>query len=159
MAGIDVTGVAPTLRELVRKEVLRIEFDPRSPERGQYRFCQEVIREVAYSTLSKAARGAKHRRAATWFAGLDDDDLAGVVAHHLAKAIEAEPSASDADELTDQALTWLDHLRQWQRATAADQGVRDRVVALHDGPQPPVVHHLWVREPDEFDPRPGAGPD
>jgi quinol monooxygenase YgiN len=58
-----------------------------------------------------------------------------------------------------QALTWLDHLRQWQRATAADQGVRDRVLALHQGPQPPVVRHLWVREPDEFDPLPGARPD
>ena len=127
VAGIDVTGVAPTLRELVRKEVLRIEFDPRSPERGQYRFCQEVIREVAYSTLSKAARGAKHRRAATWFAGLDDDDLAGVVAHHLAKAIEAEPSASDADELTDQALTWLD--RAAERAASLGSPALARLYA------------------------------
>ena len=58
-----------------------------------------------------------------------------------------------------QALTWLDHLRQWQRATAADQSVRDRVLALHQGPRPPVVRHLWVREPDEFEPFPGTRPD
>lgn len=47
-----------------------------------------------------------------------------------------------------QALTWLDHLRQWQRATLADQSVRERVLALHDGPLPPQVRHLWAREPD-----------
>ena len=58
-----------------------------------------------------------------------------------------------------QALTWMDHLRQWQRATAADQGIRDRVLALHQGSQPPVVRHLWVREPDEFDPLCGTRPD
>jgi len=48
-----------------------------------------------------------------------------------------------------QALTWLDHLRQWQRATLADQTVRDRVLGFHQGGHPPVVHHLWAREPEE----------
>ncbi len=58
-----------------------------------------------------------------------------------------------------QALTWLDHLRQWQRATLADQSVRDGVLALHEGPAPPVVHHLWAREPDDAEPSPPSGPD
>jgi len=54
-----------------------------------------------------------------------------------------------------QALTWLDHLRQWQRATLADQSIRERVLALHQGPHPPVVHHLWAREPEPSDTLPG----
>jgi hypothetical protein len=58
-----------------------------------------------------------------------------------------------------QTLTWLDHLRQWQRATLADQTVRERVLALHEGPHPPVVHHLWAREPDELEPLSRATPD
>jgi MFS family permease len=51
-----------------------------------------------------------------------------------------------------QALTWLDHLRQWQRATLADQAIHDRVLGFHQGPHPPVVHHLWAREPEAAEP-------
>lgn len=51
-----------------------------------------------------------------------------------------------------QALTWLDHLRQWQRATFADQAVRDRVLAYHRGPRPPTVRHLWARDAETVDP-------
>ena len=39
---------------LVRRELLTIEADPRSPERGQYAFVQALIREVAYNTLARA---------------------------------------------------------------------------------------------------------
>ncbi|MGA7687710.1 MAG: hypothetical protein WCA29_00585 [Jiangellales bacterium] len=49
---VAVTGVArdelePRAADLVRKEVLDVEADPRSPERGQYAFVQSIIREVA----------------------------------------------------------------------------------------------------------------
>jgi hypothetical protein len=33
------------------------------------------------------------------------------------------------------------------------------VLALHEGPAPPVVHHLWAREPDDAEPSPPSGPD
>ncbi len=46
-----------------------------------------------------------------------------------------------------QAVTWLDHLRQWQRATLADQGVREAVLRFHQGPEPPRVRHLLGRAP------------
>ena len=39
---------------LVRKEVLSVQADPRSPERGQYGFLQDLLRRVAYETLSRA---------------------------------------------------------------------------------------------------------
>jgi len=48
-----------------------------------------------------------------------------------------------------ETLTWLDHLRQSQRRTVADQGIRDRVRALHQGPGLPRVHHLLARSPDD----------
>ncbi len=48
-----------------------------------------------------------------------------------------------------ETLTWLDHLRQSQRRTVADQGVRDRLIALHQGPAPPRVLHLLARSPDD----------
>ena len=44
---------------LVRKEVLSIQADPRSPERGQYSFLQDLLKRVAYETLAKTrAQGA-----------------------------------------------------------------------------------------------------
>ncbi len=49
-----------------------------------------------------------------------------------------------------QAVTWLDHLRQWQRATVADEGVRARVLAFHQGPEPPRVRYLLARAPDDL---------
>ena len=49
-----------------------------------------------------------------------------------------------------QAVTWLDHLRQWQRATLADQGAREAVLQLHQGPEPPRVRHLLGRAPQDL---------
>ncbi len=43
--------------------------------------------------------------------------------------------------------SWLDYLRSRERTTAADQAVRERVWALHTGPEPPrITHQVWVSE-------------
>ena len=49
---------------LARKEVLGVQSDPRSPEHGQYGFLQDLVRHVAYETLSKRERKARHLAAA-----------------------------------------------------------------------------------------------
>ena len=54
----------PLLAALVRKEVLGVQADPRSPEHGQYGFLQDLVRHVAYETLSKRERRARHLAAA-----------------------------------------------------------------------------------------------
>jgi hypothetical protein len=48
-----------------------------------------------------------------------------------------------------QAVTWLDHLRQSARATAADAGVRERVLAFHRGEEAPRVRYLLSRAPGD----------
>ena len=55
---------------------------PRSPERGQYGFVQALVREVAYGTLARRDRRARHLAAARYFEALGDDELAGVLATH-----------------------------------------------------------------------------
>ena len=107
VAGRTAADVEPLLRTLVRKEVLDRNVDPRSAERGQYHFVQSVLQEVAYSTLSKAARRAKHLACAAWLEGLDEDELAGVVASHYLDAYRSEPGATDAEEVADKARSWL----------------------------------------------------
>ena len=56
----DEPSVRATLANLVRREVLSVSADPLSPERGSYRFSQEMLRQVAYDTLSRRDRKARH---------------------------------------------------------------------------------------------------
>ena len=50
----EATTLEARLRSLVARDLLSLDTDPRSPERGQYAFVQALTREVAYSTLSRA---------------------------------------------------------------------------------------------------------
>ncbi len=122
-----VSGQAPDavearLRSLVRREVLALEADPRSPERGQYGFVQGLVREVAYSTLSKRDRRSRHLAAARYFEALDDDELAGALAMHYLDAWKAAPDGAEGDTIAAQARVAL-------RAAA------ERASALHSPAQ------------------------
>ncbi len=109
----------PLLAALVRKEVLGVQADPRSPERGQYGFLQDLVRHVAYETLAKRERRAKHLAAAeyltTTFAA-DEDEVVEVIASHYLAAHEAAPDADDADEIRAKARETL--ARAGQRAAS-----------------------------------------
>ena len=48
------------LESLRHKEILTVEADPRSPERGQFRFVQGLLRTVAHETLSRRDRQSRH---------------------------------------------------------------------------------------------------
>ncbi len=95
------------LRELLRREILRLETDPRSPERGQYLWVQAVLREVAYGTLSKRDRRARHLSAARYFDTLGDEESAGVVAEHYVEAWRASSEPDEATALAGQARVAL----------------------------------------------------
>jgi class 3 adenylate cyclase/predicted ATPase len=88
---------------LVKRELLEVSVDPRSPERGQYGFVQSVIREVAYDTLSRRDRRARHLAAARYFEGLGDDELAGVLSTHYLAAYQASDDGPEAEALQIQA--------------------------------------------------------
>ncbi len=96
----NVRGVEPQeleglLRELVRREVFELEEDPRSPERGQYRFVQSLIREVAYGRLSRQERVERHLEVARLLEEADDPELAMVIATHYGYAVEADPNNAE----------------------------------------------------------------
>ena len=93
----------PRLKALVRRELFDVEVDPRSPERGQYRFVQSLIREVAYGTLAKRERRTRHLAAARYFEALGDDELAGALASHYVAAHEASAEGAEADAVAIQA--------------------------------------------------------
>ena len=68
MTGLQETELEPILASLVRKEVLSLSSDPLSPERGQYGFLQDLVKKVAYDTMSRRERKARHLAAATHLA-------------------------------------------------------------------------------------------
>jgi len=111
-----------TLRSLLRKELLALDTDPRSPERGQYKFLQGLFREVAHETLSKRERRERHLAVAHYLEGLADDEVLGVVASHYLDAFRATPAGAHADALAVKARLAL-------RAAA------DRASALHSHDQ------------------------
>ncbi|HET7758958.1 MAG TPA: adenylate/guanylate cyclase domain-containing protein, partial [Gaiellaceae bacterium] len=92
----------PILATLVRKDLLTVQSDPRSPERGNYGFLQALVQRIAHDTLSRKERKARHLAAAryledTW--GAEETEIVEVIASHYLDAYRADPGAADADEL------------------------------------------------------------
>ena len=107
VAGQTAEEVTPRLRDLVRRDMLTLEVDPRSPERGQYGFVQGLIREVAYGTLARRDRRRLHLAAARYFETLDDEAIAGALAEHYVAAYKAQPEGPEADAVAAQARVAL----------------------------------------------------
>ena len=119
VAGLPTDEVEPRLRSLVRRELIALDDDPRSPERGQYRFVQGLIKEVAYGTLAKRDRRARHLAAARHFEALGDDELAGVLAQHYVEAYRAQPGGEEGAALAAQARVALRAAAARARALAS----------------------------------------
>jgi predicted ATPase len=70
-----------------------VQADPRSPEHGQYGFLQDLVRHVAYETLSRHERRSRHLAAAEFLGASfpDEDEIAEVVAAHYVDAYDANP--------------------------------------------------------------------
>src|SRR3954454_18750303 len=95
IGGRDAKDVEGGLRALVAKELIALETDPRSPERGQYRFTQGLVREVAYAGLGRSERRSRHLAIARYLEALGDDELAGVLATHYVEAYRAAPEGEE----------------------------------------------------------------
>jgi len=109
LSGFAEDDLEPHLQSLLRKEILTMELDPFSPERNQLSFVQELVRRVAYETLSVRERKARHLAVAAHLnddRGVDDD-IAAVVAAHYVNAYRAGPTDPDAPELRAKARTAL----------------------------------------------------
>jgi len=117
VSGVDKAELEPRLRSLVRRELLVLNADPRSPERGQYAFVQALIREVAYNTLAKKDRKVRHLAAARFFESLDTEELAGGLAGQY---LAAQRLAADPDEAAALAV----------QARIALRGAAERAAAL-----------------------------
>jgi predicted ATPase/class 3 adenylate cyclase len=128
------------LESLVRKEILSLQADPRSPERGQYGFLQDLLRQVAYETLPRKQRKIMHLAAAEyleqeWLDG--DEDVVEIVASHYLVAIELDPSGADAGEIRAKALATLTRAGERAASLAASESAQryfEQALELADDP-------------------------
>jgi class 3 adenylate cyclase/tetratricopeptide (TPR) repeat protein len=125
VSGREPTELEARLPGLVRRELLELEADPRSPERGQYRFVQSLIREVAHATFARRERRVRHLAAARYFEALGDDELAGALATHYLAAYEASAEGREAEAVAVQARLAL----RGAAERAATLGAHEQAVA------------------------------
>ncbi|MDQ4005729.1 MAG: AAA family ATPase, partial [Actinomycetota bacterium] len=140
VSGMDDAELETPLTSLVRKELLSVHADPRSPERGQYGFLQDLVRKVAYDTLSMKERKTRHLAAceyltASW--GGDEDEIVEVVSSHLLEAYRAAPEAADAPEIKVRACRSLSLAGERAASLAATEEAQsyfERAAELTDDP-------------------------
>lgn len=138
LSGLRGEQLETLLAGMVRREVLGLQSDPRSPEQGQYTFLQDLLRHVAYETLPRRERREKHLTAAEHLTlALDEDEVAEVIASHLLNAYRLDPDAADSPGLRRRAHETL--LRAGSRAAslgASTEGQRYFEQAAELAPEP-----------------------
>ena len=122
LSGIDEPAVQQLVDSLIRKELLAIDTDPFSPERGQLGFLQALVQRVTYETIARRDRRARHLAVARFLAtdaALDPDEIAEVIASHYLDAHLADPEASDRDEVRAEARRWFTRAAERAASLAA----------------------------------------
>ncbi len=169
LAGISAqpeSVVRAGLAELVRREVLTMSADPLSPERGSYRFTQQMLRQVAYDTLSRRDRKARHlavaRHLRAAFDG-DGEEVAEVIARHYQDALDAVPDDADAAEISGQVVAALTRAAERAARTGAPAAAAASYAAAARlrlrgepggtdlGAGPPDAGTLWEKAADAAD--------
>jgi hypothetical protein len=120
--GCDPATMDDVLASLVRKEIPAVQSDRFSAERGQHRFVQSVVRQVAYATQSRRDRKGRHVAAAEHLEADADraDELSVLIASHLLDAVDAgQAGDSDVPELTARACGYLERAAKRARSLGA----------------------------------------
>ncbi len=124
LTGISEQELEPILVSLVRKDLLTVQSDPRSPERGNYGFLQALVQRIAHDTLSRKEQKARHLAAARhlehgW--GAEETEIVEVIASHYLDAYRADPGADDAAEIRAQACEALTRAGKRAGSLAANE--------------------------------------
>ncbi len=120
---------------LLRRELLTVDHDPLSPDRGELEFVQDLVREVAYETLSRAQRRTIHLSAARYLESLDDH-AAEALAGHLVEAHRLTKDPHELQRLARRAVASLRHAAQDANRLHVPEravGLLERALRLTDG--------------------------
>ncbi len=152
VGGGEPALLADQLARLVSRQLLTMDADPRSPERGQYQFVQAVVREVAYASLARADRRARHLAAARYLEGLGDEESVGVLASHYLWAHQASRPGAEADALAAQARIALHAAAERAAALHSNRqavGYLEQALSVTSDPADKALLHLRATESGE----------
>jgi class 3 adenylate cyclase/tetratricopeptide (TPR) repeat protein len=148
----DAVEVDAALQDLIGKHLVRRVRHSSMLGENEFAFAHALAREVAYQELPRAVRATRHKDVAEWVeskAGDRVEDLAEILAHHYATALDLARAAGDdelADSLVEPATRCLELAgdRAWPLDVVAAE--RQYVRALEiAGPESPRRSALLVR--------------
>src|SRR5205807_475178 len=115
--------VGPTLLSLVRKDLIK---PGRSSRRADdaFRFAHALVRDAAYTRISKEARATLHEEFAVWLGASADDtlELDELLGYHYEQAVQARADTVLADAIA--AAEARGNVRQAERATVERVALR-----------------------------------
>jgi DNA-binding SARP family transcriptional activator len=144
LADRDVAEVRADLHEMARKELIRRVRTSNIPGDQEYVFWHDLVHEVTYQQIPRAARADKHRNTARWIEDAAGDrlrDRAQFLAFHYGEALALRRAAGeqDTEELRSAAVHYL------AVATAGAMGLDpDHASRLAE-------RGLDLSEPDDFE--------
>ena len=131
VSGAEAGSLEARLMALARREVLALDTDPRSPDRGRYSFVQALFRDVAYSTLARRDRRARHLAAARHYEAIGEEQSGPLAEQYLA-AYRAAPDGPEGEAAAVQARVALraaaeraGALGAWEQATTHLRAARE----------------------------------
>jgi class 3 adenylate cyclase/tetratricopeptide (TPR) repeat protein len=145
--GIDVDR---SMAELVAKELFQL-------DEGLWSFRSDLVREVAYNTLTKADRAKLHAGIAMWIEshheGEWSDGTVDQLAHHFgvsaALADDLGGTSGVPEEVCDKAVRWLseaaDRARRGELHVVADRLATQGLGLVGDAPSVPRLELLLCR--------------
>ncbi len=145
--------VDPDLRELERRDFVRLRLDSSIEGEREYVIKHAVTREVAYASIPKARRAYLHAAFAEWverFAAARDE-YAPILAHHYAEATRPEDAdlawTNNAERLADLRLSAVRWLRRAAELTLGRYEIEEGLLllrrALELEPPRPVQSGIW----------------
>ena len=120
-------GVAEAIEDLLLRDLVVGQSRSSLSDETAYRFKHVLIREVAYSGLSKSARAEYHGRFAEWLAERTGDELLEIRAYHLdhAASLLAELDGAPPEELRIEAAETLHEAGRRALAREANEVARE----------------------------------
>ena len=153
LSGISTEGARETLRSLQLKEFVVPRSSASFSNQHEFSFHHVLIRDIAYESLPKSTRAAKHQVVARWLereAGDRPEDLAATIASHYEAAARYQLDLGEvvSDDLARQAYTWARAAGERSlRVGDAAEGTRWYACALDlvEPARVPIVEraHLW----------------
>src|ERR1700693_3819519 len=122
----DVEGVEDAIDDLLLRDFIAPEARSSLSGENAYRFKHVLIRDVAYSGLSKSARAGHHARFSEWLRERAGEELLEIRAYHLdqAASLLAELDGAPPQDLAREAAETLEHAGRRALAREANEAAR-----------------------------------